>query len=59
MIAQVLLGDAEAERVFELLPLSRVMPEVIEWACAPQQRETMAASFQRADWRKAIFKGIA
>lgn len=32
MIGRVLLGDAEAEHNFELLLLSRVMPEVIECA---------------------------
>lgn len=35
MIGRVLLGDVEAEYIFELLPLSRVMPEVIECPCAP------------------------
>lgn len=32
VIGRVLLGDAEAEHNFELLPLSRVMPEVTECA---------------------------
>lgn len=35
MIGQILLGDAEAEHSFELLPQSRVMLEVIECCCAP------------------------
>lgn len=39
VIGRVPLGDAEAEYIFELLPWSRVTPEVIECGCA--QRKTM------------------
>ena len=35
MIGQTLLGDAEAERSFELMPQSRVMLRVIECRCSP------------------------
>lgn len=35
MIGRLLLGDAEADYIFELLPLAGVMPEVMEGACAP------------------------
>lgn len=35
MIGQILLGDAEAEHSFELVPWSRVTLEVIECCCAP------------------------
>lgn len=38
VIGRVPLGDAEAEYIFELLPQSRVMPEVIE--CGYARRKT-------------------
>lgn len=35
VIGRLLLGDAEAGYIFELLSWSRVTPEVIECVCAP------------------------
>lgn len=58
VIGQLLLGDAEAEYIFELLPLSRVMPEVIECARAPAEGYD-DNFFSASRRRKVIFKSPA
>lgn len=54
MIEQILLGDAEAERSFELMPQSRVMLGVIKCRCSPIGEEKDENLF----WKLTILMAI-
>lgn len=58
MIEQILLGDAEAERSFELMPQSRVMLGVIECCYAPIGEEKDENLFSVSQLEVAILMAI-